>query len=381
MTYKYRQTFVVGRKPDGKPIRKEIRSNNKKEFDAKVRYYRNLYAKGVQIVGKSLTVEQWAYLWLERYKKSAVGVSQLKNYETLIRLHICPVIGYMDVKDVKPFHIQEVLERSPSRSKSNMDKLTGTLRQIFERAEINGMIERSPARSMIRPTCEDVHKRRALTRSEIKSLLATAAHHRAGLWVRIMLQCGARRGEATAICVGDIDKENHLLHICRSIEYATGNKGQVKGTKTESGERYVPVPNDLFSDMMQYIQNRKLKTGFLFRNANGNNMSETKVRRLWSSFIRQWDLDEGAETYRNAIVTHAVDQDITPHYLRHTYATQLYRAGVDLKSAQYLLGHADIRTTANIYSHIDAEDVVDIALKNDFANMWQTCGIPTETER
>lgn len=79
MTYKYRQTFVVGRKPDGKPIRKEIRSNNKKEFDAKVRYYRNLYAKGVQIVGKSLTVEQWAYLWLERYKKSAVGVSQLKK--------------------------------------------------------------------------------------------------------------------------------------------------------------------------------------------------------------------------------------------------------------------------------------------------------------
>ena len=60
MSYKYRQTFTVGNKPDGKPIRKEIRSNNKKEFDAKVRYYRNLYAKGVQVVGKGITVERQA---------------------------------------------------------------------------------------------------------------------------------------------------------------------------------------------------------------------------------------------------------------------------------------------------------------------------------
>ena len=86
--------------------------------------------------------------------------------------------------------------------------------------------------------------------------------------------------------------------------------------------------------------------------------------------MRQWDLDAGAETYRNAIITHAIDQDITPHYLRHTYATQLYRTGIDLKTAQYLLGHADIRTTANIYSHIDADDVAGIASKTDFTEMW-----------
>ena len=134
MSYKYRQTFVVGNKPDGKPIRKEIRSNNKKEFDAKVRYYRNLYAKGVQVVGKGITVEQYAYAWLEKYKKTSVGVSQLRNYDILLRKHICPVVGHMDLRQVKAFHLQEVLDRSPARSQSSMDKLMGTLRQIFERA-------------------------------------------------------------------------------------------------------------------------------------------------------------------------------------------------------------------------------------------------------
>lgn len=352
MKYKYRQTFVVGHKPDGKPIRKEVRSNNKKEFDAKIRYYRNLYAKGVQVVGKGMTVEQWSYIWLKRYKQPSVGPSQYRNYETLIRLHTCPVIGHMDIKQVKAYHLQEVLDRTPSRSKSNMDKLMGALRQIFERAEIDGMIEASPARKMIRPTCDDPHARRALTKEEIISLLHTAKHHRAGLWVRIMLQCGTHRGEATAIRVEDIDKEKPLLHICHSIEYASENKGHIKDTKTQSGERYVPIPDDLYLDLRQYIRDRK-------------------IRRLWSSFVRQWDLDCGAKTYRNAIVSHAVDQDITPHYLRHTYATQLYRHSIDLKTAQYLLGHADIRTTANIYSHLDKADAAKLATKTDITNMWE----------
>lgn len=371
MKYKYRQTFVVGHKPDGKPIRKEVRSNNKKEFDAKVRYYRNLYAKGVQVVGKGFTVEQWAYLWLSKYKKNSVGPSQYRNYETLIRLHICPIIGHMDIRDVKPFHLQDVLTQVDTRSKSSLDKIMGTLRQMFDRAEVDGLVDISPARKLIRPACESPNKRRALSQSEIQSLLATAQHHRGGLWVRIMLQCGARRGEAVAVRIEDIDKQHRQLHICHSVEYASANRGKLKSTKTESGERYVPIPDDLFDDLMKYIKQNKIRTGFLFKNENGKNMSETKIRRLWASFVRQWDLDCGAETYRNAIVKHAVDQDITPHYLRHTYATQLYRVGYDLKTAQYLLGHADIRTTANIYSHIKQEDAARIASRIDVADMWQ----------
>ena len=57
-TYKYVKAITVGHKPDGKPIRKYIRENNKAIFEQKVRYYQNLNARGVQIVGRSLTVEQ-----------------------------------------------------------------------------------------------------------------------------------------------------------------------------------------------------------------------------------------------------------------------------------------------------------------------------------
>lgn len=371
MSYKYRQTFVVGHKPDGKPIRKEIRSNNKKEFDAKVRYYRSLYAKGVQVVGKSMTVEQYAYIWLERYKKPSIGASQLRNYDILIRVHICPVIGHMDLRQIKPFHLQEVLDRSPARSESNMDKLMGTLRQIFERAEIDGLIDNSPARKLVRPLCDEPEPRRALTAQEIVTLLRTAETHRGGLWVRLMLQCGLRRGEAVALRVEDICIPDAILHVQHSIEFVSSNGGKLKDTKTSNGDRYIPMPRQLCNDLLRYMKHRGIRSGYIFRNANGKNMSATKIRRLWASFMRQWDIDCGATLYRNAIVDHAVDQSITPHYLRHTYATQLYRAGYDLKTAQYLLGHADIRTTANIYSHLDREDVMRLATKIDVSSIWE----------
>ena len=55
---------------------------------------------------------------------------------------------------------------------------------------------------------------------------------------------------------------------------------------------------------------------------------------------------------------HALDQNISPHYLRHTYCTDLRRRGVSLREAQALMGHSDIRTTANIYDHFDLSDAI-----------------------
>ena len=86
----------------------------------------------------------------------------------------------------------------------------------------------------------------------------------------------------------------------------------------------------------------------------------THLRRMWSSFHHACDREAGAKLYRNKIIEHAFDPAITPHYLRHTYCTNLRRQGIDLKTAQYLMGHASITTTANIYNHVDEEDIASL---------------------
>ena len=80
--------------------------------------------------------------------------------------------------------------------------------------------------------------------------------------------------------------------------------------------------------------------------------SNSNYKKAWKSFLKQMDILAGAKTYKNQIIIHAVDQKLTPYYLRHTYATSLAEKGVDLKTAQYLLGHANVSMTAQIYTHV-----------------------------
>ncbi len=99
---------------------------------------------------------------------------------------------------------------------------------------------------------------------------------------------------------------------------------------------------------------RKQNSNLLFTPEKSNEMlTENHIVKMWSSFIRSLDIFSGAVLYRNKIVESKIADDITPHILRHTYATDLYRMGIDLKTAQYLLGHSDIRMTADIYTHAD----------------------------
>ena len=76
--------------------------------------------------------------------------------------------------------------------------------------------------------------------------------------------------------------------------------------------------------------------------------------------MREWDIAAGAELYRNQVIKHMIDQEITPYYLRHTYATELAENSVDIKTAQYLLGHSDIKMTAEIYTHV-TEKMIETA--------------------
>ena len=355
-TYKYVKAITVGHKPDGKPIRKYIRENNKAIFEQKVRYYQNLNAKGVQIVGNTLTVEQWAWQWYHTYKEPKIGASQRVNYETNLKRHILPVIGFMSVTAVRPYHLQQLVndarrDDGEPLAQGTMRQILYTLRQMFEQAEINGLIEVTPFRRIENPA-KKKSTRRALTREEEALVRKVAARHWAGPWVLLMLDCGLRRAETVPIGKADLTRDG-LLHITSSVTYAEGNQAKQKETKTAAGDRFVPVPPELLA--------RLDRSGrYFFHGKNGKMLTLTRLRRMWDSFHRACDREAGARLYRNKVVEHAFDPAITPHYLRHTYCTNLRRQGYDLKTAQYLMGHANITTTANIYSHVDEDDIAGL---------------------
>ncbi|MGO5027419.1 tyrosine-type recombinase/integrase [Candidatus Agathobaculum pullicola] len=149
-----------------------------------------------------------------------------------------------------------------------------------------------------------------------------------------MLRCRLRRGETIPLRWKDMDFENKILSVNKVIAYDE-DIPKAKSTRTESSIRHVPLP----PDFLQLLKERKQLRHEDANNQNGRMLDQTQVRRLQTSIQRQCDIALRAETSNHGKVTsYVLDQDITPHYLRHTYCTDLRRQGAALREAQALMG-------------------------------------------
>lgn len=112
-----------------------------------------------------------------------------------------------------------------------------------------------------------------------------------------------------------------------------------------------------------YKSGKEHNTKEMYRSAQNELMTETAFRRFWQKIMRELNLAAGGTNGR--IQCLKISQDITTHMFRHTYATSLYYAGVDVKTAQYLLGHASIEMTMNIYTHLSIDKNFNAASQLD----------------
>ena len=299
--------------------------------------------EGRIIISGSMTVAQWAERCISVYKPN-LSDNYRSNMMLRIKKHILSVIGSMQVKQVKPLMCQEILNNQAGMSKSHITKVHQELCFIFEKAVENHLILDSPAKNLTRPKGTQ-GKRRSLTDNERKHLLLVCSKNDRFLLFLLMLYCGCRPAEAIRARGMDITTLEGLnvLHI--------------RGTKTENADRYVPIPDDFYE---------RIKNTPPFEpicpNTAGREHSEGSYDRLVENLKRELNLSMGARTYRNKLIPpFPLATDFVPYILRHTYCTDLQKKGVDVRAAQKLMGHADISTTANIYTHQDNETLLQAA--------------------
>jgi integrase len=231
-------------------------------------------------------------------------------------------------------------------STSTMKKAKQTAVRILNIGVENDLVVRNVFSAAKIPTLEP-HERRALTKEEKELVTRTWRGHRMGPAVMIMMYCGLRRGEVLALTWDDINLDKKILSVNKSVMIMK-NQPQVKKPKSKAGTREVPIPNFLVDILHELPRNGHL----ICPDAKGQMMTETAYRRAWNSYCHYLNIKAGG---RDASRTHEkvqVIDNITAHMLRHTYASMLYEAGVDIKSAQRFLGHADIEMTLAVYTHL-----------------------------
>jgi integrase len=335
-TSKPRETFTY----EGK--RYEIIANTKKELAEKVARKKIALESGRVAVGGSTLVRDWARKWIATYKEPSVSDKTLEMYNYAIS-KINAEIGTMTLKSVRPLHCQNVLNALAGLSWSTARTVRQTLNALFSEAVRNGLIINNPAERLSLPkTHKGTH--RALTEMERAYLLQVCETNKYGLWALVIYHCGLRPGETETIQGRDIDLKTRMLHV--------------RGTKTASAERDVPIPAALVEPLR--IRNAK---GFeyLFANSDGRKINKTNRRRMWESIKKDIHIAMGGNTDYGSLQRvkppYMVAADLVPYCLRHDYCTRLAEAGIPITTAKDLMGHADIKMTANIYTHVTSRSI------------------------
>ena len=295
------------------------------------------------IVESTMTVRAWSEQFIKAYKANSMQDYVLKNYEWSIEHYILEQIGDVKIKNVKPLMCQNILNALDDKSASLIHKVYLQLNEMFGKAVENDLISKNPAAHIIKPKGTKT-ERRALTAREEAAFLEAAKKHQHGLLYMLMWGCGCRPSEAANVCGMDIQtiKGNLYLHI--------------RGTKTKAADRYVPIPQAV-ADMIPDDPEPFLP---LVRTKEGNKISARRQRGAWQHMEYLMNIELGCKTYRNKLVPpYPLADDLCSYCLRHTYCTNLQRRGVDIRTAQKLMGHSDIRMTANIYSHTTVDDIAD----------------------
>lgn len=342
----------IGTDPEtGKRIRKNFTGKTLKECKEKRdAYLAAQHAQTQAAIPKN--VRDWATTWRAVYGSSA-GYSQNTTVEIDTR-RLIAYMGNMPLTDVQQVHIQAYAASVVGMSKSAVANIKQVTCRIFESALANGFIARNPCVGVTwKHAGAGTH--RFLEGWEIALIAENYTKHFAGLWAVLMLYAGLRRGEALALCWEDIDLDAKVLHVKRGVHFEA-NTPVLGPPKTANAVRDVPI----FPQLETALRSAERNTGFVCTGAAGQQVTQSIWAAGWRAFNHTMTNILNGDTATPVSPGHRSDKDspdrlkfnVRAHDLRHTFASMLYDAGVDIKTAQKLLGHATPDVTMRIYTHL-----------------------------
>lgn len=365
---RYATSTIVGYTDDGKPKRKTLYGRTIMELDKKVAEFKSLQNKGIIINDEGMTVEQWGKKWLELYK-SAKEYNTYTMYQNVLNKHIIPQLGDIRLNALKSHHIQELLNDIIQKGHHRTAEIVKlTIKQMIQQAIINEYIYKDVSLKVSLPQSKKKEKR-ALTTEEKLLIEKSKLTQKERVFVDLLYYTGVRRGEALALTVKDIDFINRKLTINKNLVLKDSQSDIKNSPKTDAGNRLIPLPTKLLSELKEYLAN--VSSIYLFTKQNGELMTKSSFRRFWDNILDKMNIAAGGDKFsRSETAIRLVSKDITPHIFRHTYATNLYYAGIDVKTAQRLLGHSNIQITLEIYTHLDNSNISTASdiLNNYFDN-------------
>ncbi|QRG65288.1 site-specific integrase [Brevibacillus choshinensis] len=371
----YRLIVELGYDANGKRIKrsKTVKATGVREAKLELAKFVTEVSAGEYITPEKMTFSSFVdNEWMKKFAERELSPGTLKIYLVHLQTHINPVFGHKQLEQIKTLHVVTFLNdlRNPEARRDGKNGILSdstilyiykVLKSVLSKATDWRLIQKNPMEGVKQPKVEK-RKMKFYDAEEAKAVIM-ALYKEPAVWRLYFLGAiigGFRRGELLALEWTDVHFEENTLSIRKSISLTENGSPIIGKTKTAESERVVVMPAWYMRELREYLREwkkEKLQTGvqwlgedrqFVFHNGHGKPYHHTTPTGTWRKFIKRHSL-----------------KFIRLHDLRHTAATLLIEAGVDLKAVQERLGHTKYSTTADFYAHVTKKVSKDAASKLD----------------
>jgi integrase len=302
---------------------------------------------GIGIEPSKLTVADYLRAWLAG--PHGLAGKTAERYGQLAEQQILPHLGHMALQALRPMHVEAwhaTLLKSGGKDGAALSARTvghahRILHRLLARAVTAELVARNVASAVKPPKVEDTEIA-SLKADEVAAVLAALQGHPLEPIAVLALATGARRGEILGLRWGDFDAAT--LRIARSLEQTKAGLA-FKPPKTKAGARVISLP-PIAVDALTAHRRRQLELrlalgrgkldddALMFTAIDGGPIPPNNLSRDWWRFVQTRNLPR-----------------VSFHGLRHSHASALIASGIDPVTVSRRIGHANVSTTLNIYSH------------------------------
>lgn len=325
------------------------------------------------IAEDNYSFESYSQYVISLKMRTGIKHSTIVRYkELLVRVNLA--IGHLKLTEIRPQKLNSFYNElsKPGTNKSNGKGLSSKtilehhriISTIFSQAEKEMLVPYNPAKKATPPKIEKKEANYFQT-DELKAILI-CLNSEPLKWktlVHMLLITGGRRGEILGLKWADIHWEEERININNNLLYSPDIGIYETSPKNEDSKRYIQIPVETITLLKEYrdwylaeketLGSHWENTDFVFVKYNGKPMHPDSITDYLKKFSKKYNLPH-----------------INPHAFRHTMASLLVFSGMDIVNISKRLGHSNVSTTTDIYSHVikeadeqSAENIADIILR------------------
>lgn len=326
-------------------------------------------------VQDEIKLDAWFNRWVDVYKRKSVRPNTLREYTHIYNKNISPFMGNRNINSLVKSDIQWLIDKADEDhyKYERQSKIKIILKDMFERAIEDNLMVRNPAKG-VKLKADKVIKARALTIDEQVIFFDAARNSLYFNLFNVAVNTGLRPGELFALTRDDIDLESGYIDVNKTLVYQkylddTCKTFHIEPPKTKQSYRKVPINSVCRLYLEKQIELKKVLQSKRPKEQN-NYLFVTKFNTPINSQIFS---DAIRAVIRQINLTRSFDDALeifSGHTFRHTFATRCFEAGVQPKVVQSYLGHASLKMTMDLYTHV-TEDRASL----DIEKITPTCNV------